>query len=165
MFFDLEATEGDWFPFFGSHIDLVTGDIQYDEPVADARVRVRPMAPFIEERLSQRKKSVEHVVNPKTRALERISFYPDMSPAEEKKERDDVWDYVITDLETFKDKAGKIIECTRENKLKLMRVPVFERFISRVFEILANSGVSESEELEKNLLPGGSSQTTKLPPG
>lgn len=150
MFFDLDAVDGEWFPFFSSSINLVTGDIIYDDPVPDARVRVRPMAPLIEERLSGRKKNVEHVVNPKTRALERISYYPELSPEEERKERDDIWDYVITGIEGFKDKTGKTIDCTRENKLKLMRIPVFERFISRCFQIMANAGVSEAEELEKN---------------
>ena len=165
MFFDLEATEGEWFPFIGSHIDLVTGDIQYDEPVPEVRARVRPMAPFLEERLAQRKKCVEHVMNPKTRQMERISYYPDIPPEQEKEERDDVWDYVITGLEGFKDKkTGKEIECTRENKLKLMKIPVFERFIARCFELLANTGIDESKALEKNSSTGGSSQTTKLPP-
>lgn len=150
MLFDLEATEGEWFPFFKSTIDLVTGNIIYEDPVNDARVRLRPMAPFLEERLNNRVKSVEHVLNPKTRSMERISYYPELSPEQEQKERDDVWDYVITGLDGFKDRSGKEIECTRENKIKLMKVPIFERFISRCFQIMANSGISESEELVKN---------------
>ena len=43
-----------------------------------------------------------------------------------------------------------MIDCTRENKLKLMRVPVFDRFIARCLEMLANSGVKEKEDEQKN---------------
>lgn len=151
MFLDLDSLQGEWFPFFGSHIDLATGEIVYDDPVADARVQIRSMAPFIEERMAKRKKTVEHVLNPKTRTMERIAYYPDMTPGEERDERDDVWDYVITGIEGFKDsKTGKVIDCTRENKLKLMKVPVFDRFVARCFQILGNSGIKEQEELEKN---------------
>ena len=164
MIFDIEATEGEWFPYFGSKIDLITGNIEYEDPEGDARVKVRPMTTFIEERLSQRKKAVEHVINPKTRQMERITYYPDLSSEQERKDRDDVWDFVITNLKGFKDKSGKDIKCTRENKIKLMRVPVFERFIARCFEILANTGVNEDKVLEKNSSTGGNSQTTRQPP-
>jgi hypothetical protein len=151
MFFDLEALQGERFQFFGSHLDPNTGNITYDEPAGDAWVTVRGMVPFIEERLAKRKKVIEHIYNPKTRAMERISFYPDLSPEEAKAENDDLWDYVITGLENFRDsKTKEPIACTRENKIALMKVPVFDRFIARCLQMLSESGIKDKEDLPKN---------------
>ena len=65
MFLDLDASSGEWFNFFSSHIDQVTGEPVYEEPVKDARVQIRSIAPFIEERMAKRKKAIEHVYNPR----------------------------------------------------------------------------------------------------
>ncbi|MGA2462780.1 MAG: hypothetical protein ABSH06_00310 [Thermodesulfobacteriota bacterium] len=122
--------QGRWFKFFGSHIDPNTG----------ARVQVRNIAPFIEARLMMRKMSIREVFNPGTKALKRIYYYPDLSSEEKQKERDDAWDFAIVRFENFKNaKTGELISCTRENKLKLMKVPVFNRFISRCLQIIMNS--------------------------
>lgn len=150
MLFDIDQTEGERFQFFGSTIDPQTGETIYDEPAGDAYVTLRPMQPFFEERLAKRKKSVEHVLNQKTRQMERISYYPELSIDDAKKERDEVWDYAITNIENFKDKYGKVIECTKDNKIKLIKVPVFERFCSRCLQIMSSAGVVEKEAEEKN---------------
>jgi hypothetical protein len=151
MLFDINSTEGEWFPFFSSHIDPVTGEPIYEEPQTDARVQIRSIAPFIEEKMAKRKRIAEHVYNPKTRAMERVSYYPDQTPDEIRAERDDLWDYAITGIEGFKDsKTGEIITCSRENKLKLMKVPVFDRFVARCQQLLASSGVKTKEDEEKN---------------
>jgi hypothetical protein len=151
MFLDLDASSGEWFNFFSSHIDPVTGEPVYEEPVKDARVQIRSIAPFIEERMAKRKKSFEHIYNPKTRSMERMSFFPDLSPEEQKAERDDLWDYAIVALENFKDsKTGKVIACTRENKLALMKLPVFDRFVARCQQLISSAGVKEKEETVKN---------------
>lgn len=152
MFLDLKAAEqGEWFNFFSSHIDPVTGEPVYEEPVKDARVQIRSIGPFIEERMAKRKKVVEHVYNQKTRSMERLSYSPDLTPEEQKAERDDLWDYAITGLENFKDsKTGTVIGCTRENKLALMKVPVFDRFVARCQQLLASSGVKAKEDEAKN---------------
>jgi hypothetical protein len=155
MFFELESGQGEWFPFFGSHFDPITGDTIYEDAVSDAKVQVRSMTPFFEEKIAKRKREVEHVYNPKTRQMERITFFKELSVEESKAERDEAWDYAITGIEGFKDsKTGKIIECTRENKLALMKNPVFDRFIARCQQLIASSGVKEAKELEKNLSPG-----------
>lgn len=151
MLFDLSAAQGERFQFFTSHIDQNTGETIYDEPSGDAWVEIRSMAPFFEERMAKRKKIVENVYNPKTRGMERISYYPDLSPEEAKTERDDAMDYCITDFGNFKDsKTGKVIECTRENKLLLMKVPVFDRFIARCQQLLSEAGVKQKEDEAKN---------------
>ena len=151
MLFDLDTTQGEWFNFFSSHMNPTTGEIVYDEPMADARVRIRSIAPFLEERMAKRKKVVENVFNPKTRGMERMSYVPDLSPEDAQAEREDMYDYAIMDIENFKNsKTGEVIECTRENKLALMKVPVFDRFVARCFQIIGSSGVKGKEEAEKN---------------
>ena len=157
MIFDLEQAEGERFPFFTSTIDPATGKITYDDP-GDGWVELRSMQPFFEARLEKRKKKVEHVHDPKTRSLQRITYYDDLSVEESKKERDDAWDYAITGFGNFKDKTGKIIEFNRENKMKMIKAPVFIRFCERCFEVMANSGVTKEAE-EKNSLPASNSKT------
>ena len=68
MIFDLDATP-EWFHFFGSHLDPNTGETIFEEPVKDARVQIRNMQPFFEERLAKRKRTAEHIYNPKARAI------------------------------------------------------------------------------------------------
>lgn len=163
MILDLEIQEeGEWFYYFGSSIDQTTGEIIYDDPVKDARVKIRSMAPFIEKKITERKKQKEHVLNPKTRSMERIEYYPDLSPKERITEREDTWDYIIQGLEGFKDKkTKKDITCTWENKLKLMKLPVFDRFIARCLQLLSDSGVQVGEAETVNLKTGSSSLMTK----
>lgn len=151
MLFDLETAQGEWFQFFGSRIDPSTGETIFEEPVSDARVQIRSMVPFFEERMAKRKMVVEHVYNPKSRAMERNRYPEEPTPEQARVERDDAWDYVITGIENFKDsKTGVLITCTRENKLKLMRVPVFDRFVARCLQLQASSGVKAKEDSEKN---------------
>lgn len=156
MEFDLdESQEGEWFSFFSSHIDIETGKIVYDDPVSDARVRIRNPKPFIEERLAKRKKSVEHIFNPRTRSMERIVYFQDQTTEEIKLEREDLQDFTITGLENFKDKkTGQVILCTRENKIKLMRNSVFDRFVGRVWQLLDEAALSQKESEQKNSSPG-----------
>ena len=149
--FDLQ-NEGEWFYFFDSHIDHKTGEVIYGEPDTKARVKIRPLAKFIEQRMLHRKKQVEHVVNPKTRQMERIEYYPELTPKQIKQEREDTNDWVIQDFEGFKDmKTGKPIKCNRENKNKMMEVPVFDRFVARCLEIQSNTGIDKGEIETKNL--------------
>jgi len=152
MLINLETNEGEWFPFQNSTISPSTGEPVFDDPVSDARVQIRSMTPFFEERIAKRKRQTEHVMNPKTRQMERITYYAELSIEEAKAERDDAYDFAITGIEGFKDaKTGQIITCTRANKLALMKVPVFDRFFAKCQQVLANSGVKEKEEIEKNL--------------
>jgi len=152
MFLNLDQTEGERFQFFKSYNDPTTGDAIFEnEPEGDAWVTLRPIQPFLEKCIEKRKTIVEHVFNPKSRAMERLSNLQEFTTEEAKKERDDAWDYAIISFENFKDsKTGKEIECTRENKLKLMKIPVFDRFIARCMKILADAGVVDKEEQEKN---------------
>lgn len=147
MLLDIDKTnEGEWFPFFTSKVDE-KGEVIYDEPKGDAKVLIRSIAPIIEERLALRKRKYENVVNPLTRTMERVAFYEDQTAEQAKKERDDVWDYAIMDFKNFTDKNGKVIICNRENKLKMMALPLFDRFVARCL-FLINSETARSKEAE-----------------
>jgi hypothetical protein len=151
MLFDLEAAQGEWFYFFGSHVSPSTGEWIYEDPVSDAKVQIRSITPFIEDRQAKRKRVVERIYNPKTRAMDRDSFFQDLTPEEVKAERDDMIDYAITGIENFKNsRTGELITCTRENKLALLKVPVFDRFVARCWQTLGEAGVKKSEEAAKN---------------
>jgi hypothetical protein len=155
MLFDLEAAQGVWFSFFGSHIDPATNEVVWEEPGSDARVQIRPMGPFVEEQMAKRKRVAEFVRNPVSRAMERATYLADLTPEQTKIERDNLIDYAIIAWENFKDsRTGEVIECTRENKLKLIQLPVFDRFVGRCWQLLADSAGLVKENEEKNSSTG-----------
>jgi hypothetical protein len=158
MFFDCnEATQGDWFQFFESRVDPSTGEVKYDDPKPDAaEFCIRSTQPFWEELIGKRKKESKMVVNPQTRSMERVSYYPDQTYEELLKGREDAIDYAITGIKNAKWADGSVIECTRENKLKLRKIPAFERFLKRAWELLDSSGIKTKEEQGKNSLPSQS---------
>lgn len=148
--FDKEE-QGDWFTFFTSRVEPSTGEIIYDPPEEGAaEFRIRSMQPFFEERRKGRKKESKMVLNPATRAMERVSWFEEPPEDEAQKENDDAWDYAITGIKNAFSTPGVPIECTRENKLKLIRIPVFLRFITRVFMMLSEAGIKQKEDAEKN---------------
>lgn len=151
MIFDLDAVQqGDYFAFFGSTVNE-RGEVAYLDPEPDAgRVRIRSLTPFFEKAQAGRKRKYEHVLNPSTRSMERVGFFDDPTPDQAKKEREDLWDYAITDIENFFDAKGEPILCTRENKIRLMAAPVFDRFVARCLQVLAGAGVKADEDLRKN---------------
>jgi len=148
--FDLENKEqGDWFSFFESKFDSLTGETTYDLPKdGAAEFCIRSMLPFWEERQKGLKKEYKMVLNPSTRQMERVGYYPEQP--DDSTAGDDAWDYVITGMRNALDKDGNELECTRENKLKLIRIPMFLRFVKRVLDIIDESGVKQKEESEKN---------------
>ena len=171
MLLNLGAPEGERFEFFTSKINPQTGDIEYDAPVRDpetgecAWVSFKNPQVFWEERLKNRKKKVEHVLNQKTRQMERITYYDELSPEENERERADFWNYVITDFGLFKDaKTKKDIDCTPENKAAMGKLPVFHRFANKCFEIMEESRIIQAKDEEKNLSSGLSNQKKKAHP-
>ena len=144
-----EEADGEWFPFFSSGINE-QGVVTYSDPKPGAgRAKVRSLTPFFEERRAGRKKKSEFILNPQTRAMERVSYFEDLPPAEQKKENEDAWDYCITGLENFF--IGKTpVACDRAGKLELMKRPVFDRFIGRCLQLLTAAGVKDRDEAEKN---------------
>ena len=161
MFINLDSTGGERFEFFTSKINAATGETEYAEPEKDpvsgecAWVTLRNPQPFWEERLKNRKRKVEHVLNPKTRQMERISYYDESSPEENQKDMAAFWEYVIEDFGGFRDaKTKQEIVCTPENKLAMGKLPVFQRFAYRCFERMEESMVAQKKAEEKNLSTG-----------
>ena len=145
-------SQGDWFSFFNSKYDQETGEIVYDDPEEGAaEFRIRLMGPFWEERLKGRKREHKYVPNPRTRAMERVSFYPDLDPDTEAQGNDDAWEYAITGFKNAFSAPGVEMEYNRENILRLVDIPVFARFMSKVFLILDGAGIKQAEGKEENL--------------
>ena len=151
MIFDIDKqNEGEWFTYFKSRVNE-RGEIEYDEPEPNAgRICVRSITPKLEELQASRKRKFEFVFNPATRSMERVGYYDELPPEEVRKRSDDVWDYAITAWEGLLNAKGKAIECNRDNKLKLMAIPEFDRFIGRCLQMLGDASVKAKEELEKN---------------
>lgn len=148
--FDM-AESGTWFDFFTSRVKD-DGSIEYDKPLPGAgRMCIRSSASFIEDQVQKRERCHEMVVNPKTRQMERISYHKELTPEEIKRSNADLWDHVIMDYNAFFDKNGKPIPVTRENKIKLMNIPVFDRFVGKCLKDLNDQTVRHAEELSKNL--------------
>lgn len=62
-----------------------------------------------------------------------------------------MWDSVIVDWEGLESADGKALECTTENKLRLMRKsPVFARLVRGFLEKLTEIETTEREAEEKN---------------
>jgi len=147
--FNLDDVSGDWFEFFESTIDIKTGDITYADPKpGTGRVCLRDMSVFWRERQRSRKKKTQIVRNSGSRGMEQIETLP--TAEEDAQEREDAFDYSITGLENFFDAKGKSIKCTKENKVKLLAIPVFDRFIARCFELQQNMSKIQAEVAEKN---------------
>jgi len=149
-----DSMDAKWFEFFDSKIDVTAGKIVYGEPIPGSRVLMRRMGPFIEERLAESvksKKTVKHVFNSKTRGIE--SIYSPASPTLEKlrTDKEDAFDYAIIGFEGLEDaKTGEPIPCIRENKLKLIKVPVFYRFFVHCQQNFDDPEFKEKQDSPKN---------------
>jgi len=152
MRFDLsDDAKGEWFKFFRSEIKE-GGEVNYLEPEADAgRICLRLATPEVINSIQSQtqKKVAEFVRNPKSRAMERVTYF-DQTPEQEKKERELIWDHAIQEWEGILDKDGNEIPCTLENKLKLMNIPQFARFVGRCLQILTGLEELEAETATKN---------------
>lgn len=90
------------------------------------------------------KEKVEQVFNPKTRQMDRQTFF-NTNEAQREQFNELVWDFSITDWKLFsteKDEDGEPIEipCTKENKIKFMREsPQFATWTASCLEELRAS--------------------------
>jgi len=148
---DFGEDEGTWFSFFTSRIKD-DGTIKYDDPAPGAgKVCVRAINEFVESYWEKQKKKTEFVLNPKTRAMEHIEYSKDMNPAQRKRYQSDLWDYAITNWENFFDAKKKPIECILANKVKMMKVQMFDRFVSKCLKTMNENTVKQASELTENL--------------
>jgi len=145
---NIESDEGVWFDYQESHFDKDKGEFVFDPPNSDASIKVRRIGKFIADSMANRKQKEKIVLNTHSKKMERITYYEDESPEYIQKGIEDAYDYAITALKGFKNKkTGEVIECTRENKLALMKIPAFDRFLARCFRVLGDL----EEEDEGNL--------------
>ena len=145
--------EGTWIPFFGSSVDPETGKVTYEDPVPGAaEFCIRSTKKFYEERLKTRKRESGVVLNPTTRGMQKWSDFKDQSPAELMAEYEDALDYSITGIrDAFWDKDTPI-NCTRDEKIRLKNIAVFDRYLARAIELLDEGAVKQAEAVEKNSL-------------
>ena len=149
--FDLDNDDGAWFTFFNSSINDDRETV-YDAPDEDAgRFCLRSMTPFVEDFFSDRKMVSEFVLNKSNRSMEKVSSPKEMTSTERKIYQADLWDYVIIDFDGILDKKGNAIECTKENKSKLMAIPAMDRFVAKCLKTIGNNAVLEVSELSENL--------------
>lgn len=152
MKFDLtQGAKGEWFPFFGSEI-TPGGETNYLDPEPGAGrvcLRIADADTLTQIHAQTRKRKSEFVLNPQTRKMERVNYF-DQSADQEEKEREMIWDHAIVDWENILDANGAPIPCTLENKLKLLSIPVFARFIGRCLQLLGEQNAEKQADAEKN---------------
>ena len=152
MQFDLsQGGQGEWFTFFESVIEK-DGKIKYLDPVEGAgKVCLRVADAEIIEKINTqtREKKAEWIFNPGTQEMERKTYF-DQTPEQSRKEREMIWDYAIVDWKDFIDKDGNVISCTLENKMKLMRIAVFMRFVNHCIQLINESLLNAEERISKN---------------
>lgn len=101
------------------------------------------------------KEKVEQIFNPKTRQMDRQTFF-NTNEAQREQFNELVWDFSITDwnlLSTEKDEDDEFIPipCTKENKIKFMREsPKFATWIADCLEELREQLSSHTETTRKN---------------
>jgi len=160
-----DIVEGVWFPFQASQIDPDTGKITWDDPVMNsngepkASMCVRLTGPFYEERIAKRDRITKYVFNTKSRAMDPVTSFKELTMDEIKKEREDAIDYSIVNFNGF-GKSGKQLEATRENKLLLIRQPAIDRFFAYCQERLSNLGVERKKAEAENFTNGSSGPTS-----
>jgi len=156
--FLFDNPDGEAFQFCESTIDTKTGDVVFDDPKPDAGTfYIRQIGEKLEQLQSKQKKKVEHVLNPKTRKMDRIVYFEDLSPEEYAANSAELWDHVIAGWDDkVLDGEGKEIPITKKNKMRLMSIPSVDRFVGRCLRELSDSQVKHGEELEKNSSSGSS---------
>ena len=152
MRFDLsDDAKGEWFKFFRSEIKE-GGEVAYLDPEADAgrvRIRIADAGTIDEIRTQTRKVVKEFVLNTRSKAMERVE-YEDQTPEQKRKEGELIWDHAIQGWEGILDKDGNEIPCTTENKVKLMGIPQFARFVGRCLQIITGANAGSEEAAIKN---------------
>ena len=149
--FNPESVDGTWFEFQESKIGPDNEPVFSDPEPDAARFCIRSIAPMIEDRIAGMKQKKQVVHNPKTRAME-IVFVPEEITQDERKAMNaDMYDYAIVDWDGVLDASGVEIECTRENKLRLMRVPKVDRFVGWCLRLVGDLDAKSENKAVENL--------------
>ena len=166
MIINLQSNkDGEWFPFFYSHIDPSTMEITYDDPIEGGpKMKIRNPVSFFREKSKERKSKSEFVFNKKSRGMEKVVSEVELTPAQKAAENEDLFDFVIQGIEGFK-LDGREIKCTRAEKVTIMELPVVSMFVNRCVELLQEQAAVEEDGEVKNSPTGSSSAKTKRDPG
>lgn len=146
--FDLDTDSGQRFQYFKSIVQDNGETVFMDpEPIEPCWVTLRlASAEKVEEMHAlTRKPKVDRVLNPQSRTMERVEYY-DQTPEQRIKERELIWDYAIPEWEGVLDKYGTVVECTLENKLRMMNVPIFARFVGRCLQLIGGDVAEKKEQ-------------------
>lgn len=154
--FDLSKLgKGEWFPYQDSSTDKETGKVVFQppDPKSDERVCFKqPTAEFMRalQHKYRGKKINNPVHNPVAKAMEIVVTYDPQTPEQEAAQSREFWNEVIQDW-TIKDENGSVIECTAENKYRLVTmVPAFLRFCNNSIELLSGANAEKLQVSEKN---------------
>jgi hypothetical protein len=125
------------------NISNLNPGIWFDIPNTDAKVCLRVCSPEIIEEidLKTNKKIVEYKSNQRFE-IEKI---------DRKLRNEMIWDYVIVDWKNINDNDDKPIECTKKNKIMLIRkMPKFVEFISNCLDKINLFNIEQEDKEEKN---------------
>ena len=152
---DFEDKGGEWFPF---QMSTVNDDFEpvFAPPQSDIEngpaVCVRQADSTFFEKLQKktRQRKVDHVLNKKTRQMDRVVSFEPIDEAAAQEESDALWDYCIVGIRKFKDKnTGEELRGTKEDKVGLMKNQLFARFVNKCLkDLAASSGVVLKAETE-----------------
>ena len=147
--------EGDWFPWCESSVDIPTGTSAFEEPKDGAvEFLMSSPVPYWEERAKARKKESTFVLNPSTRRMEKVTSDVPLTPEQEREEADGMWKRCVGGSRKPVEGKVEIIPLSDEDKLTLSKVPKFQRWAKRVFDILSGEVAREKEEAVKNSSAG-----------
>lgn len=156
MEFDLDRSAGERFQFFRSVQDD-DGEIVYSLPKEDEPcwVTLRLADPdFLAGVHAKTRTPVTvNALHTKSRAMVRIKDF-DQTPEQEKLESELIWDHAIMGWEGVLDKDGKVVECNSKNKTRMMRVPIFARFVGKCMTMITGAAEEVVKEQRKNSSPG-----------
>ena len=143
--------EGDWFPWCESSVDVPTGATIFEEPKEGAvEFCVRSPLAYWEEIAKGRKKESSFVLNTGSRRMEKVTSDVPLTPEQEKEQGEGMWKHCLLGSR----KQGESIPLSDDDKLVLSRVPKFQRFAKRVFDILSGEAAKASEVEKKTSLSG-----------
>ena len=152
MFFNLDAVDsGVWYPFQDSILQDDGTPVFMDPEENAGKVCVRNADSAFYDALYKktRKKVVEQVLNPTTRIMERQVRH-ELIPGKEVEDNAALWDHMIVDWdERICSAPGKPIPCNKVNKVKMMKVKAFDRFIWKCMRSNSESqGIVRKAETE-----------------
>lgn len=150
MLFNIDQDQGTWFEFQESTVDAegVVTFLPAKEGAGRMCIRQADAEFFDALYKKTRKRVVEVRPNPANRnKLERLDEM-DIIAGKEAEEREALIDYWIVDFADFKGPDRRPIPCTKENKVKLMKLGAVRRFVDECHRRITSDGGLIKEQAE-----------------